>query len=1107
MSDATPTDEGNCWPSLGARVEAMCDRFEAAWKAGLRPRIEDYVGEVPEVGRAALLRALVALDLAYRRQNGERPTPEEYQCRFPEHVAVIETILGVAPPPRAARPRAGADHNLLSGILALQNNFIDREALLAAFAAWVTDKSRDLGRILLESSAVDAETHALIEALARKHLQMHGGDLEESLAALSSLGSVRDDLERLYDADLQGTLDHVPAARTEQDDDVYRTVPPSSVGDSTSTGARFRILRLHRTGGLGAVYVARDEELHREVALKEIRDRHAHDPDSRSRFVQEAEITGRLEHPGIVPVYGLGTYADGRPFYAMRFIKGDNLKDAIARFHEADVTGRDPGERALALRELLGRFVAVCNAMAYAHSRGIVHRDLKPSNILLGPYGETLVVDWGLAKPVGRLKEASRTEASRAAEETLRPDSAGSGKTTLPGDTPGTPAYMSPEQAAGDLDRLGLASDVYSLGATLYCLLTGRAPFEDRDVGVVLGKVQRGEFLPPRADNRAIDPALEAICLKAMSLLPEDRYITPAALAEDLDRWLAGEPASAWREPYSIRARRWTRRNRTVVSSVAAALVVSVIGLAALAVAQSRAKSALEAKNLQLIAANAATTKEKNKAESALNETQEAKRATEEALAQKGAALGFLKNDVLAAARPEGQEGGLGVDVTVRKAVDAAERKIAGAFKDQPIVEADVRDALGITYYYLGEVPLAIRQHERAVELRQERLGPDDPDTLASRNDLADAYQAAGFTDKAITMYKAILKQRELKLGADHPDTLESRSNLAVAYEKASLTLEAIKMHEATLKQRESKLGLDHPDTLKSRNNLAAAYYAAGRIDQAIKMHEETLKRRQATLGHDHPDTLNSRNNLAAAYLAAHRTDEAIIMYEATLEQQESKLGRDHPKTLASRNNLGGAYLAAGQIDRAVSLLEQALQGFRAKGGPDHPYTLTTEQLLADAYNAAGQYTRAERLLRDGLERARKQFGSVDLRTARAMAQLGENLNQQRNWAQAETVLRECVAIRGKAQPDDWRTFNSRSLLGGSLLGQKKFADAEPLILAGYEGMKAREAKIAVSSQFRLTQAAKRVVQLYEAWGKKEKSEEWRRKLGEKTGIDTTAEP
>jgi serine/threonine protein kinase len=161
------------------------------------------------------------------------------------------------------------------------------------------------------------------------------------------------------------------------------------------------VLRPHARGGLGEVFVARDQELHREVALKEIQARHD-DPRSRSRFLLEAEVTGGLEHPGVVPVYGLGAYPDGRPFYAMRLIKGDSLKEAIGRFHQADVPGRDPGERRLALRGLLRRFVDVCNAVAYAHSRGVLHRDLKPSNVMLGPYGETLVVDWGLAKVVGR---------------------------------------------------------------------------------------------------------------------------------------------------------------------------------------------------------------------------------------------------------------------------------------------------------------------------------------------------------------------------------------------------------------------------------------------------------------------------------------------------------------------------------------------------------------------------------------------------------------------------------------------------------------------------------------------------------------------------------
>src|SRR5262249_8760269 len=157
---------------------------------------------------------------------------------------------------------------------------------------------------------------------------------------------------------------------------------------------RFRVLRPHARGGLGEVHVAQDEELHREVALKEIQDRHADNPDSRARFMLEAEITGGLEHPGIVPGYGLGTYADGLPYYAKRFIQGDSLKEAIERFYQAEElhpAGRDPGQRALEFRQLLGRFVDVCNAIAYAHSRGILHRDLKPGNIMLGNYGETLV--------------------------------------------------------------------------------------------------------------------------------------------------------------------------------------------------------------------------------------------------------------------------------------------------------------------------------------------------------------------------------------------------------------------------------------------------------------------------------------------------------------------------------------------------------------------------------------------------------------------------------------------------------------------------------------------------------------------------------------------
>ena len=231
--------------------------------------------------------------------------------------------------------------------------------------------------------------------------------------------------------------------------------------------------------------MALDQELDRRVALKEIQDGHADEADSRVRFVQEAEITGKLEHPGIVPVYGLGHDLAGRPFYAMRFIQGDSLKEAIAAFHADGTQERDPAARSARLRELLRRFTDVCNAVAYAHSRGILHRDLKPGNIMLGPYGETLVVDWGLAKPVGEAlgeqgkpapEDIDLSTAASLGDGPIRlSGQSGSRADTVAGSPVGTPAFASPEQVLGRLDLLGLPSDIYSLGATLYALLTGRA--------------------------------------------------------------------------------------------------------------------------------------------------------------------------------------------------------------------------------------------------------------------------------------------------------------------------------------------------------------------------------------------------------------------------------------------------------------------------------------------------------------------------------------------------------------------------------------------------------------------------------------------------------
>lgn len=474
------------------------------------------------------------------------------------------------------------DRNLLVGILALQMDFINRDRLIAAMNAWILDKSQGLEQILVEQNAIDANTRELIAALVEKHLQLHQGDPQRSLAAVSSIDpSIQHELKQLEDSGVEASLRCVrtldrsppdPGAASSIDSSLMAATHdmPSRIGE----GSRFQPVRPHARGGLGQVSVAIDQELNREVALKEIQEQHADNPEYRSRFVAEAEVTGGLEHPGIVPVYGLGTYSNGRPFYAMRFVKGDSLRTANQRFHEQSASHGKAAYHGLEFRRLLSRFVDVCNAIQYAHSRGVLHRDLKPGNIMLGKFGETLVVDWGLAKVVGRPEQQAPSD-----EPTLNISSGSGSAPTQMGSAIGTPAYMSPEQARGDLESLGPRSDVYSLGATLYALLTGKRPFSDNDVGQVLRKVQAGEFPAPREVKRFVPPALQAICLKAMATRPEDRYESPQHLADEVEHWLADESVAAYPEPILARSARFIRRNlaATISAAVAVGLVLLIV--------------------------------------------------------------------------------------------------------------------------------------------------------------------------------------------------------------------------------------------------------------------------------------------------------------------------------------------------------------------------------------------------------------------------------------------------------------------------------------------------------------------------------------------------
>lgn len=470
-----------------------------------------------------------------------------------------------------------AGDQLLFGVIALQNNFVTREQFVSAFDSWVQNKSRPLAEILIRRGNLSTSDRDLLERLVSKFLIQNGGSVQQSLESLRSIPTVQIDLQRLQDQDLQVSLGFLGASRDSSNHLESATVLYSAGHEL----GRFRILRPHAKGGLGLVSVALDKELNREVALKEIQPRYADDPSSRDRFVMEAEITGGLEHPGIVPVYALGRDANGRPFYAMRFVKGDSLKEAIDNFHSVDNPVRkDSGERQFALRQLLRRFIDVCNAIEYAHSRGVLHRDLKPGNIIVGKYGETLVVDWGLAKVKSKPTDPPDHTQRFADEPTLRPLSGSQVEPTVAGAVVGTPQFMSPEQASGKINELGPASDIYSLGSTLYVILTGTRPYLGADNAEILSKVRQGLFEPPKRLAPDTPAALNAICCKAMAFVPQDRYATAVDFATDIERWLADEPVAAFPESWSARLIRWARNHRIAVAGTAAFLSCAVVALA-----------------------------------------------------------------------------------------------------------------------------------------------------------------------------------------------------------------------------------------------------------------------------------------------------------------------------------------------------------------------------------------------------------------------------------------------------------------------------------------------------------------------------------------------
>jgi serine/threonine protein kinase len=761
---------------------------------------------------------------------------------------------------------------------------------------------------------------------------------------------------------------------------------------------RYEILWPHARGGLGQIYVAQDRELNRRVALKEIQQQLAKNPINRERFVIEAQITGRLEHPGIVPVYGMGWQeTDGRPYYAMRFINGEDLTTAIRRFH-ASVSADFAG---LEFRWLLRRFIDVCNTIAYAHSRGVLHRDIKPSNIMLGPFGETLVMDWGVAKPMRQSYSAGPDALpSTSNDEPIGWPHGGSSSITVTGQSVGTPAYMSPEQAAGEIAALGPASDVYSLGATLYTMLTCRPPSSGVPASAV-SDVRLDRSAAPRALQSRVPRALNAVCRKAMAEHPAKRYSSALALADDIERWLADEPVAAWRDPWLTYTRRWGQRHQPLVAGIAAAVVVALgaLGLAVplLSIAwQNQADARRNEQKQRILAIQKADEAEEQRA-SALRNLQEADQQRALALAhqsqadeERQRAEKALKILVDAFRKPDPAADGRSLKVV--DLLDRTVKELDVSLIDQPLMRATLLSAIGETFSGLGMAQEALALFEKAFTIRRTALGEDHPETLRSAHSVAMTFQDRGRFDRAIPLLASTLAQRQAKLGDDHNDTIESMNDLAVTYWKAGMPRMAIPLYEATLARVRAIRGEADLDALTITDNLAVAYAAAGMPDRAIPLHEFTLGRFQAKLGDDHPTTLVALNNMAQAYKAANRLGEAIMLREATSVKLRTKLGEDHPTTLTVLNGLAAGYRDAGRLDEAESVFRVVLANRQTKLGGDHPDTLFTTFLLAKLEFEAHRPDQAVPLARKFVERATNIAGRLPANVRNAIPRAAELL-------------------------------------------------------------------------------------------------------------------
>jgi eukaryotic-like serine/threonine-protein kinase len=900
--------------------------------------------------------------------------------------------------------------------------------------------------------------------------------------------------------------------------DVTAAVTGTGDGDADPTQhhpetiGRYRILHLLGQGGMGSVYLAEQENPHRVVALKVIRPGFATTQILR-RFEQESKALGRLHHPGIAQIYEAGTADSGlgpQPYFAMEFIAGQPLIEFAEQLH---LNGR-------ARLELIAK---VCDAVNHAHQRGIIHRDLKPGNILVDETGQPKILDFGVARVTDSDVEVTRQ--------------------TDIGQLIGTLNYMSPEQVLADPLELDVRSDVYALGVIAYELLTGKMPYDTtrKALHEVVRVIREEDPAPISSVNRMYRGDVQTIVTKALEKDKTRRYASPAEMADDIRRYLADQPIVAHAPSTSYQLRKFARRHRAFVAGTAAVFLVLIAGVivstwqavrARRAEASARAVSDFLQNDLlaQASVANEsgpATNPDPDlKVRTALDRAAtritgrfdkhpEVEAAIRDTIGQTYLDLGIYpearKQLELALAlhqRVDGPDNPKTLNTTIRLG-SVAERE--GKYAEAETLETTTAEAmrrvlgpdhpdtlkamavLGNIYLAQAKYPQAEAVFSRNLEIERRVLGPEDPQTLRGMNNLGLVYLYVGKYTLAEPLYNQLTEIDRRVLGPEHPATLSALLSLATLYQSQGKYVQAVDLFSQVLEVYRRISGPEHPDTLLCMGNLGGAYTAEGKYAMGEALYTKTAEIQGRVLGPEHPRTLSSRYSLGETYFYEGKYPQAEALLGQVTEIRRRVLGPEHPGTLRTSSYLAYTYAAEGKYSQSDALFNHVLEVQRRVRGPENEDTLITLTHMAYLYEVEGKYDLAENSAAETLEGRRHFFGTEHPVTVASESDLAEAYVAEGKFTQSEPLARDAEKFQRIREPDNWQVFWAESLLGASMAGEKRYVDAEPLLLDGYRGMVERKDLMPVPKLRDVTNGHKWIVQMYEAWGKPQEAAEWRR--------------